>query len=557
MTRIALFFALSCATLLGLQASQSIAQNTKYHISQPLDIPTAGWNKVLALKNGGAMLVHLEPSKPMLIKVFDSAHKEIASHTEVTRYLDLNKHQEEVYKGMYEINGEGVLFVEQEKMSKYRLIRIRFDENDGKILEEKMIYESAGQNKRTRYYLLKTKDDDNYAIFYCTDLMQYKESKLNLVYYNNKHETIREVQLKLDRKQYDLLEVVGVEAQPNGNSITLCLKSLQTNRSSHFGDNVSGLEVYTHDLHFFYVPKNATEAKLKIVDVSTDLYPFLANYTYNSFANTLNMLVFSYRAYTYKYGLDFQPGSLMASVFFNFDETNMGLKYTWLKNTKATEYIRRTGGDTTKPFKGVPIKMFTNENGLTTIVYQSYNTYRDQETSARSIVYNSYFGNISITQVDDEGNEVWGASLPLSQYMKSYQHYYYPDELCKRWQDQFMFADLPAAVFQRQFVSVNTYTKDKNMFMVYNDYNKNFNATIEKPGDTVYNYTVTNACYYKMTRKKEITKNYLFGEPAPNEYKSSMIEGADFDEKRGNYITVLQYHKDGKETMHIGWSKLE
>ena len=71
MTRIVLYFALSCVSLLGLATPNCYAQNPKYDLSAPLDIPTAGWNKVLALKNGGAMLVHLEPSKPMMIKVFE------------------------------------------------------------------------------------------------------------------------------------------------------------------------------------------------------------------------------------------------------------------------------------------------------------------------------------------------------------------------------------------------------------------------------------------------------------------------------------------------------
>jgi hypothetical protein len=556
MTRIAIGIIMGIAALFCL-FGRSIAQTAHYDISTPLDIQTVGWNKVLCLKNGGAMLVHMEPSRPMMVKIFDSTHKEIAGKSIVTRYLDLNRHQEEVYKGMYEINGEGVLFVEQEKMSKHRLLRLRISEKDGSILEEKVIHQSAGQSKRTRYYVLKTKADDHYEIFYCLDQMQYKESKLNMVYYNNRHEAIREVQLKLDRKQYDQLELLGAEEQESGIFVTFSLQSLQTNSSRHFGDNASALAVFTHDLHFFYIPTNATEAKLKVVEVGTDAFPYFATYTHNKFANTLNLLVYSYRAYTYKYGLDFQQGALMSSLFFNFDETNMGLKYTWLKNTNATAYTKRTGKDTAAPFRGVPVKMHTNENGLTTVVYQNYTTYRDQETSARSLVYNTYFGHIAITQIDDDGNEIWGTSLPLSQYHKSYQHYYYPDELSNRWQDQYMFADLPAAVYQRQFVSLNTYFADKNIYLVFNDLNKNSNATIEKPGDTVYDFTNSNVCYYKMTRKKEIIRSYLFGTPVPNEYASSLIEGADFDYKRGLYVTLLQCHKNGKNTMNMGWSRLE
>jgi hypothetical protein len=226
-----------------------------------------------------------------------------------------------------------------------------------------------------------------------------------------------------------------------------------------------------------------------------------------------------------------------------------------IKNSIANDYLRQHT-DTSKFFDGIPIKMFTNENGLSTLISQSDNEVGEEETRI-TYDYQDYFGNIGITQFDDNGNEIWGTVLPCAQYCRSHGHYYSIKELAKRWQEQVVFGDVPPQVYNRQFVSVNAYAQDKNFYIVYNDYDKNFNNSISKPGDTVYNFEATNACYYKINSKKEISKHYLFGEPAKKEYKCSFIEGADFDEQRGNYASLIQYSKYGKITLCMAWSHLE
>jgi hypothetical protein len=136
-------------------------------------------------------------------------------------------------------------------------------------------------------------------------------------------------------------------------------------------------------------------------------------------------------------------------------------------------------------------------------------------------------------------------------------YYYNAYEFSKKWQSERLFGDFPETVNERQFASINSYYHDKNFYIIYNDNNNNFNNSIEHPGDTVYDYNITNACYYKMNRKKEITKNYLYGQPGADEYKCSFIEGADFDEQRGTYVSLVQYKKGSDISLRMAWSKLE
>ena len=563
------------------------SQDRKFTQSKPLDLGQTGVNKVLCMKNSNTLLFHFEPNKAIIVKVFDSTRKEIADQKHVCRMLDISSLKEATFKGLYDINDEAVLFIEQERLSRYVLVRLRFSARDGTLIEEKLAGESKSQSKRTRYYVMKDKDDDGYAIFFCTDIPQFKDCRLNVTYYNNRHEVTREVPLEVDRKQYDLVEVVGAEWQHKGNCITLDLRKQLSVQSYHSGDGIdpqwvgahtlvspnqvqsladphrvsdigvtNGTVIYSHDLCFFYIPKDGGAPKTKIVDVTENVYPYYSSFSYNPFARSLNLLLLSYREYNYKFGVDIQPAALNSSLLFNLDEDAMTLKYSWLKNKMADTYLKIQTNSSQK-YEGLPVKMFTNENGLSTVFYRSFGRYKDMESFERSVVYDSYLGDICITQFDDDGNEIWGTVLPGVQYFKSYQHFYYAEELYQRQQDQAMFLDLPGQVYNRQFLSQNIYCWNKNYYIVYNDYDKNFNNSVKHPGDTVYAFENTNACYYTLNKKKELTKTYLFGVPARNEFKCSFIEGADFDEQRGVYATLVQRKRGNNVSLFMAWSQLE
>ena len=288
--------------------------------------------------------------------------------------------------------------------------------------------------------------------------------------------------------------------------------------------------------------------------MSTSIFPYYSNYTYNPFAKSLNVLLLSYKDIETKYGYAWLPGALIRHLLLKLDEGSMEIGYKWIENSTINNQLKQKSYGNL--YEGIPVGVFTNENGLSTLISESFSRRGERETSARYNRY-TYFGNIALTQFDDDGNELWGTVLPLSQRYKSYKNYYLAYELSKKWQTQFLFTDLPDQVYERQFVSFNTYDHNKNLYVVFNDNDKNFNNSIEKPGDTVYNFNTTNACYYEINRKKEITKHYLFGEPAANEYRCSFIEGADFNEKNGVYASLVQYKKGDDVSLCMAWSRLE
>jgi hypothetical protein len=60
-----------------------------------------------------------------------------------------------------------------------------------------------------------------------------------------------------------------------------------------------------------------------------------------------------------------------------------------------------------------------------------------------------------------------------------------------------------------------------------------------------------------VNRKNEVNKYSLLGECPEAEHRASFIEGADFDEKRGVYATLVQVRRGDYTALRMAWCKLD
>ncbi len=195
----------------------------KYFLSPALDIPQAGWNKVLCMKNGNTLLFHFEPDKNIQVTVFDSLHNQLAVAKDPSKYIDVFNVQDLEFKGAYDIGGEAVLFLDVERDGKHLLVRDRFNATTGKLIENTLAGESASHLKRTNFYVMKLAADSGYAILFSTDDAPFKKANVHVTYYNCIHGVLRDIDLPVDRGKYDFLNVLGAEIKKEGILVTLSL----------------------------------------------------------------------------------------------------------------------------------------------------------------------------------------------------------------------------------------------------------------------------------------------------------------------------------------------
>ena len=390
---------------------------------------------------------------------------------------------------------------------------------------------------------------------YCTDNPSPKKYDLHITFYNNKHEHVKDIPIVEERENGEHFIVLSANERSNTICLTLESGNTETNATFHALGNSTMGTIHRYLLAVF-ISKNRGNTKVsKLIDLSTSTLPANAEYTYNPFANTHNILMLSFKLFSYQFGLDWLPEVDISNLFLKFEEDDLKLSTKWIKNSMANDYLHKNT-DTTASFTGVPLFEFTNDNGLSTLIQESYTLEKGSDFKSKPYM-NTYLGNLAITQYDDDGKELWGIVLPKNHCFKSYKGPYNYTLMSQKHQSQVIYGDLPTQVYDRQFYAINTYGKNRNFYMLFNDYNSNFNNTIKNPGDTVYSYESTNACYYKMDRKKEISKKHLFGEPAAGEFISCFTEGADFIEKTGMYAALVRSKKGETITLRMAWAWLD
>ena len=122
------------AILLLLLSFGATGQTTSWNKTTTIDLPETGWNKVLCMKNGNTLLFHFEVAKSVHVFVFDSGCKQVAELKHPCGKLDINNFKTSLFKGLYDINDEAVLFIEQEHNSWRELVRLRFNSRDGGLI---------------------------------------------------------------------------------------------------------------------------------------------------------------------------------------------------------------------------------------------------------------------------------------------------------------------------------------------------------------------------------------------------------------------------------------
>jgi len=524
-----LLVALACLVMAGA----GWAQPAHELLSKPVDISLRGWNRVLLMRSGSTLLFHFEPSHLISVIAFDSAGKATATQDDHYRVLDRFSLVKPDIKGLFELNGEAVLFLDQELMTKHCLIRLRYSAASGRLIEEKLVAESKNANKRMEFYVMKNRHEDNYAIFFCTDLSHPRESDLYVVYFDELHNSSREVQLELDRKKFDFLKVLGAEADPKGILITLGLdKTKLYARPDHNSPIVEGGAVYDHFIKYFYLAKDSSGPATCMIDVSESVYPSIAWYTGNASVKGLNSVVHNSHAITYKYGLDNVSAEITSTLFVKIDEASMAAKFRTIKNSIANQFLK-TQTDTSRYYTGIPVRMATEAHGITTLISRGVTEHQDQQSLSRYDA--SYTSTLAgITQLDEQGRELWGVVLPCNQ---AYQQ-------------------MPLNSYSYHFNNLVTCRKGTDFFVIFNDYDENFNNSLRTPGYIINSFENTNAFCYKIDGSRQVTRQYVFGTPAKKEYRSCFTDAASFDEETGVYAALISYKKRGKVSIRMAWSQL-
>lgn len=218
-----------------------------------------------------------------------------------------------------------------------------------------------------------------------------------------------------------------------------------------------------------------------------------------------------------------------------FSDDLSNINFIPLLDTKAVTYIKEQL-DTNQVYVGTVNSLYTNERGQTSVFYDGY-IYNKKNVGLKT--NDGYKLGYAITIFNDNG-EIFGTALPHSKLKNTNS---YPLSFGK---------SSEGGIAQESFAK----TKD-NYYIIFNDVERNFNRTFDKSVDSFYNADYTIPMYYKLNKKREVSKNYIFGAPKENEYYQIIHNSDTYDSEKNLYTALIRERKGKDVTSKIAWIQLE
>lgn len=521
-----------------------------YTISDPIDLPQVGINKVLQVSNGNTLLFHLQNNKAIQVFVFDNDGKQIASSRFVGKTINVSTLEKSTLKGIYEINNEAILFLSQELFSKESLIKIHFNTTTGKAVKEDILIESPNITNTYNYHIAFNPNSKGYAVFPMKDLEANFKEKLYLHIYNEEHQLVNKLLVNINASDYDYVKFSGINKEADG-SVGLILIG---EKIVQYPDILNRETIVSH------FTNDAQNLNTVITKLPADALPYYSFYTYNEFEKEINVFIVNGIRHIIKHGLEKRHKDIYTPMMLRYNAYDISdMTYSYIYYEKANKMLYDTLENWSERDTPAPTHIFTNKYGLTILL---------SEEILENVIINgksnglNKVGDIYVTMINSSGKEIWATVLPKTQYIQSK---ILPHTIKNRGTSQDLFRHYdPRGDYYYQFLSYNTFTTaQRNTFIIHNDLKKNFDKTI----DDYINYVVdegkgnhllnTDAICYKIKRDKTVEKEYLFEEQPANKSIAAMVEGAHYNEHTNTYATPVQYREDNDYSIRLAWVKFD
>ncbi|SHN40419.1 hypothetical protein [Chitinophaga sp. CF418] len=101
--------------------------------------PESGSSRIVLMKNGNTLFFHFTPKKGIDVTVYDQKHHEKGIVNNKVDSWKQKKMRSASLKGVYEINGQAVVFIQQFIKKRPTLYRMVFDAKSGRKIKEDMV----------------------------------------------------------------------------------------------------------------------------------------------------------------------------------------------------------------------------------------------------------------------------------------------------------------------------------------------------------------------------------------------------------------------------------
>jgi hypothetical protein len=527
-----------------LFASQLSAQVPTVQLSNTFPEPGDGYDKILLLDNDYTAYVHFDRKTGVSINMYDPRHQPTVSETLTSKLFDANALNDTEIDGIYEINDQIVLFLQQLVKFKPKFYRLILDGKTGKLLQEDLLGELPTIQHRDvlvqdnyashDFYIAKDPRSGYYTVAAFTggelDRKENPGERIQLYQFSPAHQQIGHTTYYLPAADYPYHAYLDMTV--NKEQTYLVTAPLRVRKN--IKDSASMVAIST-------VMAGDTAIRHQLLPYTSNMQDIHANIQYVPATDKLVLLLTNATGKGTKTpGVEMLISHLDAHTLA---ESSHGL----VSLDKVSSYAQQQLKYTT-PYAGYPQRLVTNDDGSTTLLLENISQFTSGTNSWNSMHTN--MNDIGVLTFDKTG-------IPASGYaqikMQIANGLYDPLFLYRRAKGQWIFRNRIQALNTTPFLSYEYLSTAHGTYILFNDYLQYLDPggvyTEKKP--MRYLAEANTVCYKVGDSNTE--KLFLFGTPETYKGYYIMLGAGDFKQAKSQYVTMLFTRKGETKQANIAW----
>lgn len=507
--------------------------------------PGDGWDKLMQLKNGNTFYLHFSKKEGLSVSVYNAAHELTVTDTLHTQQWNSSDLESTEIDGIYEINGQPVIFLQQ--LVKYNpvLYRLVLDAETGKLVREDKLGELPSIQHRSVFvednlashdiYVEKDPNSDYYAVaLFSGAAIQKNDSiheRIQILHFSPTHDIINKGWFYVADTSYNYFSYISMavagKAQVYLGTVAFNAKRAEGDAGPKVLFSMLSADSATFAHHVLDYTAGAgnvggyIQAAPAVGQVRMVLYIPAKQKEGGS-----GIIMNTFQAAT---------GKLKKHVQLAFPElarnveVNLGYK---------------------DPYKGTPQRLLLNEDGSSTLLMENLSFFKQGNSQINKLHTN--LGDIGIALLDTIGRE--NTTMAVSKY-QVITGICEPFQLQRRTKSEWMFRNKIAALNTNTWLSYDYIPRPDVSFVLFNDYLQYLDTggsdKVRKPLKFA---TDANFVCYRFYKGK-MERMFLFGVPEVTKGYACMMGAADYDAQSGVYATVLISRKGLDKKANIAWIK--
>ncbi|GAA0563384.1 hypothetical protein [Chitinophaga japonensis] len=513
------------------------AQTPQVTLSAAFAEPAAdGWDKLVLLSNGNTCYLHFDRSEGIQVAVYNAQRELVATEKIAGRQWDTRNLNDTEIDGVYAINGQVVVFLQQLVRYRPHLFRIVIDGSTGRLLQEEKLGELPTVLHREAYALDNLASHDFYV---CNDPrsgyyavasfaggeLQRKENpaeRIQVMHFSPDHQLLSHAYYTLPGNAYTYFSYLDMAVQGR-EAVYLCTAGFNTKRS---GDKQPQSTVFLSALR----PGQDT-FQHQSLDYTANFGGIYADLQYAPRSGLLQLLLSAATEATRK-----EP---VRRLFMNYLDPATG------------SLLLQRPLDIVHPMEGAQPQLVSIEaDGSTVLQLEQMHEFTQGKN-----VYNmlhTNLDNVQICRISDAGEADSGYVIPKMQVANGA---FKPLYLQRKNRGAWVFRNRVPALNTTPYLSFDHIHTDHGDYTLFNDYLQHLDrgGTFEEKKPLRYLQEANIICY--RYEKGQGERLFLFGKPETDKAFYCMLGASDRTPAGDGYATILVKRMGAEKKAYIAWIK--